>query len=173
MAGRTAPAIKTMLGIGRFWARPVVQTPFRLNPVRLIYHKHINYYDILGVERHADEKTIKFAYFKMAKKFHPDTNKNLDARQMFEMIAEAYDVLSDEKRRAEYDETGQSSERFGGRAEGPGRQSSDATYTAEQMYSKIFGSSEGIFKLIFLPHRIIPLLKERFVGTGFRLFGFA
>jgi DnaJ-class molecular chaperone len=82
-------------------------------------------------------------------------------------------VLSDEKRRAEYDETGQSSERFGGRAEGPGRQSSDATYTAEQMYSKIFGSSEGIFKLIFLPHRIIPLLQDRFVGTGITLFGFA
>jgi molecular chaperone DnaJ len=118
--------------------------------VRNIYRKHVNYYDILGVERHAGEKEIKFAYFKMAKKFHPDTNRNLDSRQMFEMIAEAYDVLSDEKRRQEYDETGQASERFGGRAEGPGRQSSDATYTAEQMYSKIFGSSEGI--LLFLFH---------------------
>jgi len=130
-----------MLALGRLCARPAL-CPFRLLPVRLIYHKHVNYYDILGVDKHADEKTIKYAYFKMAKKFHPDTNKNLDARQMFEMIAEAYDVLIDERRRAEYDETGQSSQRFGGRAEGPGRQSSDATYTADQMYSKIFGSSE-------------------------------
>ena len=95
------------------------------------------------MKRHASEKEIKFAYFKMAKKFHPDTNRNLDAKQMFEMIAEAYEVLSDEKRRSEYDETGQNADRFGGRSEGPGRQSSDATYTAEQMYSKIFGSSEG------------------------------
>jgi DnaJ-class molecular chaperone len=62
---------------------------------------------------------------------------------MFDMIAEAYEVLSDTKRRQEYDETGQNSDRFGGRAEGPGRQSSDATYTAEQMYSRIFGSAEG------------------------------
>ena len=43
---------------------------------------------------------IKLAYFNMAKKFHPDTNKTLDARQVFALIAEAYDVLSDEARRS-------------------------------------------------------------------------
>jgi DnaJ domain len=114
-----------------------------LSHFQCMYHKHVNYYDLLGVKRHASEKEIKFAYFKMAKRYHPDTNKTLDARQMFDMIAEAYEVLSDDKRRQEYDETGQNSDRFGGRAEGPGRQSSDATYTAEQMYSRIFGSTEG------------------------------
>jgi len=111
-------------------------------PVRMVQNRVIDYYDVLGVSRYSELKEIKFAYFKMAKKFHPDTNKTLDAKQMFELVAEAYDVLSDEKRRQEYDETGQTAERHGGRAKGPERMSSDSTYTAEQMYSKIFNSKE-------------------------------
>ena len=77
------------------------------------------------------------AYFNinMAKKFHPDTNKTLDARHVFALIAEAYDVLSDEARRARYDETGLGRERFRGRAYGPSRQSTPE-YTSEQMYEK-------------------------------------
>jgi DnaJ-class molecular chaperone len=105
--------------------------------------RHINYYDVLGVKRHADIKEVKVAYFKMAKRFHPDFNKTLDSKQMFELVAEAYEVLSDEDRRAEYDETGCVSSRHGGRsAQGPSRQSTDSRYTAEQMYSKIFNSDE-------------------------------
>ena len=75
----------------------------------------------------------------MAKKFHPDSNKTLDARQMFSLIAEAYEVLSDEARRAKYDETGLGEEQFGGRSSGPGRQQGDSTYTSEEMYQRIFG----------------------------------
>eukprot|EP00088_Acartia_fossae_P030736 TRINITY_DN3171_c0_g1_i5.p1 TRINITY_DN3171_c0_g1~~TRINITY_DN3171_c0_g1_i5.p1 ORF type:complete len:478 (-),score=78.65 TRINITY_DN3171_c0_g1_i5:457-1890(-) len=111
--------------------------------VRHYEGRHINYYDVLGVRQHADTKEIKMAYFKMAKKFHPDFNKTLDARQMFELIAEAYEVLSDEERKKEYDETGCVSHRHGGRAsDGPGRQSTDKMYTAEQMYTKIFNTKE-------------------------------
>ena len=83
---------------------------------------------------------IKLAYYNMAKKFHPDSNKTLDARQMFSLIAEAYDVLSDETRRAKYDETGLGEEKFGGRSSGPGRQQGDSTYTSEEMYQRIFGA---------------------------------
>ena len=79
----------------------------------------------------------------MAKKFHPDTNKTLDARQVFSLIAEAYDVLSDPKRRAKYDETGLGEEKFGGRSGGPGRQSSDSSYTSEEMYQRIFGDNRA------------------------------
>ena len=50
--------------------------------------------------KNAELAEIKLAYFNMAKKFHPDTNKTLDARQVFALIAEAYDVLSDEARRS-------------------------------------------------------------------------
>merc|ERR1719402_1014202 len=100
-----------------------------------------DYYVVLGVGKYADIKEIKLAYFNMAKQFHPDTNQTLDAPQMFQLVAEAYDVLSDPERRKEYDETGVASQQFGGTSTGPGRQSTDSPYTADQMYGKIFGSA--------------------------------
>ena len=57
-----------------------------------------DYYDVLGIDRNADEKTIKKAYRKLAKKYHPDTNAgNADAADKFKEVNEAYDVLSDPK----------------------------------------------------------------------------
>ena len=56
-----------------------------------------DYYTILGVNKNSSLEEIKLSYYNMAKKFHPDTNKTLDARQMFSLIAEAYEVLSDEE----------------------------------------------------------------------------
>jgi len=107
------------------------------------YYKTPNYYTVLGLTRNATLQEVKLGYFKMAKQFHPDTNKTLDAPYMFALIAEAYEVLSDPRRREEYDETGAASEVFGGRATGPGRQSTDTAYTAEEMYTKIFGQREA------------------------------
>jgi len=112
-----------------------------LKPSSLHVHQAApDYYTILGVNKNSSLAEIKLSYYNMAKKFHPDTNKTLDARQMFSLIAEAYEVLSDEERRARYDETGLGEEQFGGRSSGPGRQQGDNTYTSEQMYQKIFGS---------------------------------
>ena len=62
-------------------------------PPRMLQQEAPDYYSILGVPRHADLPQIKLAYFNMAKKFHPDTTPQLDARQVFALIAEAYDVL--------------------------------------------------------------------------------
>src|SRR5262249_57955652 len=63
-----------------------------------------DYYRILGVERGADDKTIKSAYRKLARKYHPDVNKGQDAR--FKEINEAYEVLSDPEKRRRYDTLG-------------------------------------------------------------------
>src|SRR5947208_235902 len=63
-----------------------------------------DYYRILGVDRGADDKTIKSAYRKLARKYHPDVNKGQDAR--FKEIAEAYEVLSDPDKRRRYDTLG-------------------------------------------------------------------
>src|SRR5438874_2282269 len=63
-----------------------------------------DYYRILGVDRGADDKTIKSAYRKLARKYHPDVNKGQDAR--FKEIAEAYEVLSDPEKRRRYDTLG-------------------------------------------------------------------
>ncbi|XP_014861414.1 PREDICTED: dnaJ homolog subfamily B member 9-like [Poecilia mexicana] len=65
-----------------------------------------DYYDILGVPKGATERQIKKAFHRLAMKFHPDKNKSPDAEVRFREIAEAYEVLSDESRRREYDQFG-------------------------------------------------------------------
>ena len=66
------------------------------------------YYDILGVPKSASENDIKKSYKKLAKKWHPDKNPNNkeEASETFKKIAEAYEILSDEKKRSVYDEHG-------------------------------------------------------------------
>jgi len=63
-----------------------------------------DYYQILGVAEDADLKEIKRTYRKLALKLHPDVNPEKDADEKFKEVAEAYEVLKDPKRRAEYDE---------------------------------------------------------------------
>lgn len=64
----------------------------------------VNYYRILGVDANADRRTIKTAYRKLAKEFHPDVNRHdPHAEQLFQRVAEAYNVLSDKDERASYD----------------------------------------------------------------------
>jgi len=65
-----------------------------------------NYYDILNIPRNADEKEIKRAYRSLTKKYHPDINKEEGAEEKFKDINEAYSVLSDAQKRAQYDQLG-------------------------------------------------------------------
>lgn len=67
-----------------------------------------DYYKILGLSsRVASEDDIKKAYRKMALKYHPDKNKSSGAEEKFKEIAEAYEVLSDKKKREIYDQYGE------------------------------------------------------------------
>jgi len=75
-----------------------------------------DYYQILGVDRKADDKTIKSAYRKLARKYHPDVNKGQDAR--FKEINEAYEVLSDPEKRRRYDTLGPDWQRYTQQATG-------------------------------------------------------
>lgn len=65
-----------------------------------------NYYDILGVSKTATDAEIKSAFRKLAKKYHPDINKEPGAEQKFKEIGEAYAVLSDPEKRKQYDQFG-------------------------------------------------------------------
>ncbi|TLF53690.1 molecular chaperone DnaJ [Halomonas urmiana] len=86
-----------------------------------------DYYEVLGLERGADQKDIKKAYRRLAQKFHPDRNPDDDsAAEKFREVSEAYEVLSDGEKRAAYDQfghagvDGQAGGGFGGAGAGAG-----------------------------------------------------
>ncbi|XP_040573479.2 chaperone protein DnaJ isoform X1 [Lepeophtheirus salmonis] len=99
-----------------------------------------DYYYILRVNRTSSTKEIKKAYFDLAKKYHPDNNETWEGRHMFLLVAEAYEILTDELKRQQYDEYGSRSSTKGGEtAQGPHRASFDTTYDSEELYNKIYG----------------------------------
>ena len=65
-----------------------------------------DYYEVLGVDKSADEKTIKKAYRKLARKYHPDVCEEENAEEKFKEVSEAYAVLSDSEKRQRYDQFG-------------------------------------------------------------------
>jgi molecular chaperone DnaJ len=75
-----------------------------------------DYYNILGVSKDASKEDIKKSYKKLAKKYHPDLNKNGDAETKFKEINEAVSVLADDQKRAQYDQFGSTD--FGGAQQG-------------------------------------------------------
>lgn len=80
-----------------------------------------DYYEILGVSRSANEREIKDAYRQLALKYHPDKNQgNKEAEEKFKEINEAYEVLSDSKKKQLYDQYGHAGVGAGGPGAGPG-----------------------------------------------------
>lgn len=80
-----------------------------------------DFYEVLGVAKDASADDIKKAYRKLARKYHPDVNKdNPEAAEKFKECSEAYSVLSDEQKRAQYDQFGMAAFENGGAGAGAG-----------------------------------------------------
>ncbi|XP_017073057.1 protein tumorous imaginal discs, mitochondrial isoform X3 [Drosophila eugracilis] len=145
------------------WKPPRSTNPVRETSARRL-HTTSNlfgkdYYKTLGVAKNANGKDIKKAYYQLAKKYHPDTNKeDPDAGRKFQEVSEAYEVLSDEQKRREYDTYGQTAENMGrqgggfpgGGAGGFGPEGFSQSWQfrssidPEELFRKIFG--EGNFR---------------------------
>lgn len=78
-----------------------------------------DYYKLLGVEKSASAEELKKAYRKLALQYHPDRNKTKEAEEKFKEINQAYEVLGDPQKRAQYDQFGAGAFENGGGAGGP------------------------------------------------------
>ncbi|MGM9967745.1 MAG: molecular chaperone DnaJ [Rummeliibacillus sp.] len=97
-----------------------------------------DYYEVLGIAKTASKDEIKKAYRKLSKKYHPDLNKEPGAEEKFKEIAEAYEVLSDDQKRARYDQFGHQdpNQGFGGFG---GFSGSEGFGGFEDIFSSFFG----------------------------------
>lgn len=99
-----------------------------------------DYYEILGVDKTADDNTIKKAYWKLAKKYHPDVNPgDAEAEAKFKDANEAYEVLSDPEKRSRYDRYGHAGidpNSFGGF-------NASASVDLNDLFNSIFGNFGG------------------------------
>lgn len=102
-----------------------------------------DYYELLGVERTADEAVLKKSYRKAAMKYHPDRNPdNEDAEQKFKEINEAYDVLKDSQKRAAYDQYGHAAFEQGGPG-GMGGMGGRGGFDFSDVFEEFFGDFMG------------------------------
>ncbi|XVF74761.1 hypothetical protein PTKIN_Ptkin13bG0137300 [Pterospermum kingtungense] len=99
-----------------------------------------DYYATLGIPKSASSKEIKAAYRRLARQYHPDVNKEPGATEKFKEISAAYEVLSDDKKRALYDQYGEA-----GVKSAVGGQSSAYTTNPFDLFETFFGSSMGGF----------------------------
>ncbi|MEO1189756.1 MAG: molecular chaperone DnaJ, partial [Pseudomonadota bacterium] len=102
-----------------------------------------DYYDVLGVDRNADEKALKSAYRKLAMKYHPDQNPDdVEAEAMFKEVGEAYAVLSDPEKKAAYDRFGhQAFENGMGGGGGNPFGGGDPNDIFQDIFSQVFGGN--------------------------------
>ncbi len=97
-----------------------------------------DYYEVLGVARDASDGDIKSSYRKLAMKYHPDRNAEAEAEERFKEASEAYSVLADAQKRAQYDRFGHAA--FGGGGNGSGAGFDPSVFTD---FSDIFGDIFG------------------------------
>ena len=102
-----------------------------------------DYYEVLGVDRGADEKALKGAYRKLAMQFHPDRNSdNPEAESKFKEVSEAYEVLKDADKRAAYDQFGHAAFE-GGMGGGRGAGGQDYSSSFADVFDDLFGDFMG------------------------------
>ncbi|EIW19162.1 molecular chaperone DnaJ [Pelosinus fermentans] len=108
---------------------------------------NLNPYAILGVSKDAGEDEIKKAYRKLAKKYHPDVNRNNPAaEQKFKEVGEAYQILSDKQARRSYDEAAQ---KTAAAAKEPRRQSTDTSDGGAFDIANMAQGMQGSFERYF------------------------
>ena len=128
-----------------------------------------NYYNILGISKNATQDQIKKQYRKQAVKWHPDKNKSPEAENKFKNIAEAYDVLSDQKKKQMYD-------LYGSDAPSPKYtdntfvyRSSNSSNNPHDIFSKVFGTNFNQKKKDITIKKLNCTLEQLYTGCTRKL----
>ncbi|MCW5940154.1 MAG: J domain-containing protein [Fimbriimonadaceae bacterium] len=122
-----------------------------------------DYYEVLGVPRDADEKAVRSAYRRLARKYHPDVNpNNPEAESKFKEATEAYDVISDPEKRKAYDRYGAMWERA---SEGGG---ADFGQGVDIDLGGLFGNFFGFGGEVFRPTAVEPQDVERTIDLSLK-----
>lgn len=121
-----------------------------------------DFYDILGVGRKASADEIKSAYRKLARQLHPDVNKASDAQKKFTEVQNAYDVLSDEKKRGMYDQFGAAAFETGASQEAASRAGRGPSYTWSNVGGR--GGGGGSPNMGFDPEDLGSIFESMFGG---------
>ncbi|UQS81575.1 molecular chaperone DnaJ [Bombilactobacillus folatiphilus] len=98
-------------------------------------------YETLGIDRDASDDEIKRAYRKLSKKYHPDINKAPDAEKKFKDVNEAYEILKDPQRKAQFDQYGSTDQQAGGF--GGGGQGFDGFGDFSDIFNSFFGGGDS------------------------------
>lgn len=114
-----------------------------------------DYYDVLGVSKSASDAELKSAYRKMALQWHPDRNKSTEAEAKFKEINEAYQVLSDSQKKAQYDQFGHAAPSGFGGGQGPFQYSYSTAGGQNPFEGMDFGGFSDPFEIF-----------EQFFGTS-------
>ncbi|CAH8477111.1 unnamed protein product [Dicrocoelium dendriticum] len=113
------------------------------------YASKKDYYKILGVDRSASQAEIKKAYYQLAKKYHPDVNKDdKTAAQKFQEVSEAYEILGDENKRKQYNSFGAAGPSASSGFRGQQQEGFEfhSQIDPEELFRRIFRDSEFAFK---------------------------
>ena len=122
-----------------------------------------DYYEVLGVDRDAENEEIKKSYRKLAVKYHPDKNPgDKMAEEKFKELGEAYEALSDPQKRAAYDQYGHAAFDPRARGFGAGAGRGGGFHDPFDIFREVFGSGSGsIFDNLFGGERHDPTGPQR------------
>lgn len=134
-----------------------------------------DYYEVLGVSKNATESELKKAYRRLAMKYHPDRNPdNKEAEESFKEAKEAYDILSDERKRAAYDQFGHAGVDASTAAGGPGAGGfSGFSDIFDSVFGDIFGGGarggERVYRGADLRYDLDLSLEDAVAGTTVKI----
>lgn len=130
-----------------------------------------DYYEVLGVDKSASEDEIKKAYRKLAKKYHPDVSTEANSEEKFKEVQEAYEVLSDVTKKAQYDQFGHDAFNAGAGGFGGAGGFSQGDFDFGDIFSSFFGGGQRSSRASNRPRKGSDIQRRMSISFEESIFG--